>query len=492
MHVLRAGRVRRAVALTGSMAEPWYKGYFSPAFWQLARAEYSRERTEKEIRYLRAVLGPLDGLRVLDLGCGTGRHAVALAEAGAVVTGIDIASEHASALAPAVRFLVGDLLLDSSWPDEEFDAIVCIQSLGWGSEADQRRFLRNCRRRLSAQGVFVLDSSNVYQITRRFSGSASCVLDGVRFDFERSFDVLTARNSGSLTATAAESAPSRLFHDFQLYSPHVLISELQRAGFSVQRADADFEAGEPVTLDTRYVQLIATPAPCAPQSLAVHTHSGRSRSALDLMWAPDEVEWLTHTPEDILRDCSVTTALRHYPLDDPYGARRSRTVLESFFDTSLPESSITFGAGITSLLRQLAPLADGGTIVCPRWSFPDYAAWAHESGARVLIRDHQELLHAALESRATVVAIERPTVFGQSASLEALASLATQLRSIGCVLLVDEAYHAYYAGRDSAVPTNSGANTKRIGRSRARFARTRATPSAPATPEALSFAPGPG
>src|SRR5580765_4666694 len=33
---------------------------------------------------------PLDGLRVLEIGCGTGPSTVALAEQGAVVTGIDI------------------------------------------------------------------------------------------------------------------------------------------------------------------------------------------------------------------------------------------------------------------------------------------------------------------------------------------------------------------------------------------------------------------
>lgn len=38
---------------------------------------------------VRAAVGDVRGLKVLDLGCGTGRHALWLAAAGAHVTGVD-------------------------------------------------------------------------------------------------------------------------------------------------------------------------------------------------------------------------------------------------------------------------------------------------------------------------------------------------------------------------------------------------------------------
>lgn len=36
-----------------------------------------------------ALLGPVRGLRIADIGCGTGRHALRLAADGAIVTGVD-------------------------------------------------------------------------------------------------------------------------------------------------------------------------------------------------------------------------------------------------------------------------------------------------------------------------------------------------------------------------------------------------------------------
>ena len=42
---------------------------------------------------MRDALGDVRGRRVLDLGCGTGRHAIPLAAAGAVVTAVDFSEQ---------------------------------------------------------------------------------------------------------------------------------------------------------------------------------------------------------------------------------------------------------------------------------------------------------------------------------------------------------------------------------------------------------------
>ena len=50
-----------------------------------------------------SLLGDLRGLLALDVGCGTGRHALAMAEAGARVVGLDPSAELAPWLAGALR-----------------------------------------------------------------------------------------------------------------------------------------------------------------------------------------------------------------------------------------------------------------------------------------------------------------------------------------------------------------------------------------------------
>ncbi len=80
-------------------------------------------------------LAPLEGRRVLDVGTGTGRAAIALARRGAIVTGVDasaemlaVAEQRARAAAVQIEFRRDDAHhLD--FPDRAFDAVVCLRVL---------------------------------------------------------------------------------------------------------------------------------------------------------------------------------------------------------------------------------------------------------------------------------------------------------------------------------------------------------------------------
>lgn len=78
---------------------------------------------------VREQLGSVRGLAVLDLGCGTGRHALWLASAGAIVTAVDfsegmLAQANRKPGAGAVRFVVHDIQNRLPFEDGFFDLVV--------------------------------------------------------------------------------------------------------------------------------------------------------------------------------------------------------------------------------------------------------------------------------------------------------------------------------------------------------------------------------
>lgn len=90
--------------------------------------------TEQEVEFLVDALGLQPGQRVLDVGCGPGRHAHALARRGIEVVGVDItprfvelATEHAPA---GAKFVLGDARALTY--DGEFDAVISLCQGGFG------------------------------------------------------------------------------------------------------------------------------------------------------------------------------------------------------------------------------------------------------------------------------------------------------------------------------------------------------------------------
>ncbi|PIE32397.1 MAG: methyltransferase [Ilumatobacter coccineus] len=84
--------------------------------------------TRQETEYLIGALGLVPGMRVLDVGCGPGRHAYALAEAGITVHGIDISQRFVDLAAQRAPDGATFERLDARAMafEAEFDAVICL------------------------------------------------------------------------------------------------------------------------------------------------------------------------------------------------------------------------------------------------------------------------------------------------------------------------------------------------------------------------------
>jgi histidinol-phosphate/aromatic aminotransferase/cobyric acid decarboxylase-like protein/SAM-dependent methyltransferase len=481
---------------------PWYESYFTADYWSYADAEYSAERTSAEISYLAQVLDQhAPGRRVLDLACGVGRHAIGLAGLGFELTGIDVsqyaldrAARAAEAAGVRVAWHQADVLTEASWTDllmppaghaeaghaqagrPGMDAVICVQAFGWGSDTDQVRLLRAIRRLLRPDGLLVLDHSSILGIARIFSAHARAEIGATSFTFNRHYDPVSGRSAGQVLVDRPDGTRAVLPDDIRMYTPAEIRGLLERAGFDVIRADADFSGGAPVAIGTRYVQFLATPA--ADVIPAYAGHRGEVGEAeLDLRWAPDEADfsrpavtaaWAAVTADLVAvqgaqGDRSPWTTLpdlaRRYDVTDPYGGGRAAGVLAAHLGwpagTGPVADRVSVGAGVTGLLHGLAGLADGGLVLLAPDGHPQLAEASAAVGGQVAVAPLTDLATAKAAIAAigpAITIIDRPSFTGPCWSLPMIAELAAVCSRAGSVLVVDESYACYLAPGDSAGP----------------------------------------
>jgi SAM-dependent methyltransferase len=141
----------------------WAEGFFSGLFVEFWLRVPTEEQTRQEADFLQQHLRLTPGARVLDVACGGGRHACALAGRGFRATGVDASPEFlAAARALSARKGVDVAweqrdMTDLPWP-AEFDGAYCFgNSFGYYDDDANARFLRAVAAALKPGGRFAID-----------------------------------------------------------------------------------------------------------------------------------------------------------------------------------------------------------------------------------------------------------------------------------------------------------------------------------------------
>lgn len=126
----------------------------------------------QEVTFLVELLDLPPEARLLDVGCGPGRHAVPLAEAGYAVVGIDVSRPFLDLAAEAARRAgvgAGFFQVDArQMPfDDEFDAVVSICQGAFGLMGkDDALILRRMREAVKPGGRVIVTAFSAYHAAR--------------------------------------------------------------------------------------------------------------------------------------------------------------------------------------------------------------------------------------------------------------------------------------------------------------------------------------
>jgi SAM-dependent methyltransferase len=197
--------------------------------------------------------GCLPGARILDAGCGHGRHAVPLARAGFGVVGLDVsrtplaAAQRALRGARRPRFVCGSYARLPFEP-ESFEAVMCLgTALGYMGEGADRAALREFRRVLVPGGRLVIETLHHGEIgTRLREQEERPLTSGAVLRFDRRFDCERGLMHETQRLDGGTGDGSPRSYELRVYGEDELRRMLEHAGFALIARHASLTAkGEP-------------------------------------------------------------------------------------------------------------------------------------------------------------------------------------------------------------------------------------------------------
>jgi SAM-dependent methyltransferase len=252
-------------------AEPdaeWFEEWFRSDFYMKL---YSHRDAEEAEACVDLILGSTglsaprsEQVAALDLACGPGRHAIALAERGCRVTAVDLsptllayAESQARQAGMPIRFIRSDMREISF--DREFDLVLQLfTSFGYFDEhSDDARVLNRVRASLHGGGYYALDLINEQHLRRTLVPVSIKHLDGIEVREERRID--NGRVEKRITIPRAGGGTREFAESVQLYSPETIEGMLYDAGLSPVHWFGDYN-GAPYDPDRSTRMLVISQA----------------------------------------------------------------------------------------------------------------------------------------------------------------------------------------------------------------------------------------
>jgi len=234
---------------------PWYELAFERGYLEVyPHRDLASARKEVAGLRERGLAG-----RVLDLGCGFGRHTLAMLEVGLDAFGLDLSRdllERAGQLPDQGggerlrgRLLRGDFRR-LPFASASFDALTMLfSSFGYFDDPGNRAVLREVARVLRPGGTAILDLMNPSRIRAGLVPESRTERGGLILNERRSLAHGDRRVVKQVELVTADGSELSWHEDVRLYEPSELASIAAAAGLEVQRTEGDFD-GAPFDSDS--------------------------------------------------------------------------------------------------------------------------------------------------------------------------------------------------------------------------------------------------
>lgn len=162
--------------------------YFAGYYKEIWKTIIPDELTIKEVDFMVPYFNLKEGSKVLDLMCGYGRHAIALAKKGIAVTAVDNLADYIAEIKQAaekdslpVKAIQSDILSFTS--NELVELAICMgNSLNFFNAADTITLLKNVSAQLKPGGHLLINSWSIAEIAfKNIPANSWSTVSGFKF-----------------------------------------------------------------------------------------------------------------------------------------------------------------------------------------------------------------------------------------------------------------------------------------------------------------------
>ena len=215
--------------------------YFDGYYKDVWRSIIPAELTVKEIDFIFQYFKLEPGNKVLDLMCGYGRHAIALAKKGIDVTAIDNLADYINEINGIAE--KDHLPLKAIWEDiinfqttDVFDLVLCMgNSLNFFNAADTVSLLSAVAKNLKEKGQLLINTWSLAEIAiKSFTANSWTAIDSLKFLNNSNYLFHPTRiESESIIIAADGTTEAKTAIDY-IYSVAEMEAMLKGAGFAMK------------------------------------------------------------------------------------------------------------------------------------------------------------------------------------------------------------------------------------------------------------------
>jgi len=231
----------------------WYNDWFNSEYY----LKVYKHRDESEAkRLVNLILNNVNlegGSNILDMACGSGRHAIVFAKKGFKVTAIDIsqrlisdAIQNASKVNVDIDFVLSNIL-EYTDSKKYHLAVNLFTSIGYfENDTDNFKVIEKAYNFLESGGYFVLDYFNTEYLSKNLVPTTVFSENGLRITQNRSIQKKRVRKDISIDKNGSVE---KFYESVRLYSYVEIHNFLKAAGFIVDKEFGDYH-GKNFNVDT--------------------------------------------------------------------------------------------------------------------------------------------------------------------------------------------------------------------------------------------------